>query len=325
VFTIRKEFLAKKDILDFPFEEIEIDYQARLSLEYSRELELSNAARIYRQKERYARVNAGSEEVDDSVPDAIPADRLDEKLLESLKLRVNKEAVEAFAAKYNIVNSWKFLGPQLLAYLAEYRLPSKNEICARAFLDLNVRGKPRELGLYRLITKVPRGSLMSKQVLPEHRNYSSLVPLYMAAQKKYNGISYNSWDRSSLGALLDKDLWAAVSYEIPAEVSSALGSEELLAIREAGLQGTYKGKPIRYNPETYHILKGISQSLIGNMPRYLQVMLTQIWVAHPVNRTELMILNCKDLDNMPEPLISTNVVKPSNTKVNNDIPYYSEW
>ena len=37
-------------------------------------------------------------------------------------------------------------------------------------------------------------------------------------------------------------------------------------------------------------------------------MTAQIWGAHPSNRTEYMILDWLNWDNMPEPIISTDVI-----------------
>jgi hypothetical protein len=42
-------------------------------------------------------------------------------------------------------------------------------------------------------------------------------------------------------------------------------------------------------------------------PDLAQVMLTQIWCAHPENRTKYMILCTHAWDHIPAPLISNNI------------------
>jgi hypothetical protein len=232
--------------------------------------------------------------------------------------------VEDFVKLHKLRNqeTWEWLGPQLLAHLASYRLPSTQNISARQFLDLNVLGKPRELGIWRFITKVSRSKVMGKQTLPESLPYCALVPLYMAAQKKFNNIPYGVWVRNEVKHLVDQLLWDAVSYDLPADVARELQPQKLVEIRDLGL--SVPGKSPR-NPKTYHSLSRIEQTALGGMPLYLKAMLTQIWVAHPENRHQYMILDPRNWDATPAPLVSSSVFVAEPKQQEKTFSYDAPW
>jgi hypothetical protein len=54
-------------------------------------------------------------------------------------------------------------------------------------------------------------------------------------------------------------------------------------------------------------LYGVTHPEFRILPELAQVMLAQIWCAHPENRTKYMILDFKNWDQMPEPLITTEI------------------
>jgi hypothetical protein len=96
---------------------------------------------------------------------------------------------------------------------------------------------------------------------------------------------------------------------------SDLGSARLLEIRTQGLtqkSGVKAGQ--MKNPETTWSLTGIQDTEIAHLPKLTQTLLTQIWVAHPVHRNNLMILDPNNWDLMPEPLLPTNVFKTTEPK-----------
>jgi len=323
---------AKKDIKELPFDEIQEDYSGHYNHAVEVYLEDVNniAMNAWKRKSALARADLyknseeSEEEVDDSLRDYTPIEDVPADEASKFREAANDYAVLAFVDKYNIKEAWEWLGPQLLAHLGTYKLPEyvdkevtgssgtkvmKRVIVGSDFLDLNVT-TPRELGIYRFITKVARGKLMEKQVLPEHTPYCSLVPLYMAAQKKFSSIKYTDWDPTTVKPLVDKDLYAAMVCDPP---MGKVTDDELLQIRHVGLSyisrsAKERGQTKYYNPETYHTLSGIGDSAIGNLPKYAKVMLCQIWSAHPKNRNQYMILDPYDWDRMPPPLINSTIL-----------------
>jgi hypothetical protein len=119
------------------------------------------------------------------------------------------------------------------------------------------------------------------------------------------GISYESWrGLPKLEYVLEPRLLAAVAIQD----CPNLGSERLLEIRKQGLI-TRSGKSAGQlkNAESTWSLNGISDTELGHLPKLTQSILTQIWLAHPSHRSNLMILDPQNWDHMPEPLIANNI------------------
>jgi len=93
-----------------------------------------------------------------------------------------------------------------------------------------------------------------------------------------------------------------------------LSKEEILAIRDQGLYtktGAKAGET--RNPLTQHKLFAIQDTELGHLPEKAQAMATQIWCAHPENRTKYMILDPKQWDAVPPPLIAPTIFKSHET------------
>jgi hypothetical protein len=121
------------------------------------------------------------------------------------------------------------------------------------------------------------------------------------------GVAYESWrGLPKLEYVLEPRLLEAVVVENLPD----LGSERLLEIRTQGLT-TRSGKSAGQlkAAETTWSLNGISDTELGHLPKLTQSIMTQIWLAHPSHRSNLMILDPKNWDNLPEPLIVNNVFK----------------
>ena len=306
----------KRDIHSLPFADIETSYRNFYSALVDEELELLNTIGKNMHDRTVARLlasrNASSEENPDDAPEYEPITHIDPDTDASYRTVANEQAVTKFAEENNIAASWSWLAPQLLAYLGNYTLPTKVDgvISCKDFLNLNVKTE-FDLGIYRLITKIPRGRLMKQQTDSLHLPVCSLVPIYMAAQKRANGTKFSEWSRSDLAGLVDKELYVAMTAP---PLPGPYDPEELLQIRNTGLRYVSRSKKElgvtkSYSPETYHMLAGVSESLIGGLNKYAKAMLCQIWCAHPNNRSKYMILDPYDWDNIPEPLINTNVIK----------------
>lgn len=202
-------------------------------------------------------------------------------------------------------SSWVM--PQLLAHLGTYTF-KPNPI---DFLKHNIGNDPREKGIWRLLTKIPRSQIINKasRKYPDMFYYGSLVPVYLAAQKKFNSIPYSSWETDGMEHLVPIQLYSAM---VATPLQEPIPLEELLHLREIGLNG--------HSATTFHRLTGISGTTLSKLPAFAQAMLTQIWHAHPTNRNEYMVLDPWDWDKMPEPLITSDVLSnPWDTT--SDIPW----
>jgi len=296
--------LSKNEIRLIPFDEIEEEYQIDFAARKESALEAENKAAQYKLKDNYV-------EITELPPEEV----------EKLRKEANYRVVEAFVDRYNISTKWSWLAHQMLAHIgnkAEWLTTEWSDTYAEVPNSLPVReilgeiiGSDKwKLGLYRMMTKVPRSLMMTNQTSPEHLSVCSLVPIYMAAFKKYQNIPFSAWEKEETRFFVEAELYAAmVSPPLPEFVTN----EELLSIRDAGLKYTSRGKKDMgqqksHDPRTYHQLTGINDSGIGMLNRYARAMVTQIWCAHPTNRHKYMILDPWNWDSMPTPLVSAKVL-----------------
>lgn len=230
----------------------------------------------------------------------------------------SSDQVLDFFKEYSLKGAWLWFGPQILAHLGRYTLPEKinGKYDGLEFLKLNVMNSLREVGIYRILVNTSRGSIMAgSQTSAEALPYCSLVPMYMAAQKKYNNVPYSSW--INIDKLVELKLYEAMNSP---RLDPGTNNEELLDIRQAGLVGN--------NPTTAYRLVGVNNSVIKELGSYARAMVCQFWCAHPSQRHEYMILDPWNWDSMPEPLITTEVLIPiaiKKTKAkkedSNDLPW----
>lgn len=220
-----------------------------------------------------------------------------------LEDRAKADGITAF-------NSWML--PQILAHLAEYKLVKDEQglIDPSETAKLNIT-TDWDFGLWKVLTRLKRGSLVKAQSNPEFVNYSALVPLYLAAQKRFNNIPYRSWKVDKDCKLIDDNLLEAMLWTERYELTTA----RVLEIRQQGLttkSGTRTGNIAK--PTSSWCLKGIRDTELGSAPKLVSTMLTQIWVAHPSLRTEYMILDPYNWDRMPEPLVTQDIFKHNDAK-----------
>ena len=233
---------------------------------------------------------------------------LDHKSIESM----TEVELTAYATKYLSVHH-KWLLPQLVAAFGSWQLvQNQGVIDVLATLKLACEHNSENTAYWRL-SRVIRSSLIPSQV--KSPEYSTLVPLILAGFKRMQGVQYERWrGLEHLEYVLEPRLLEAVDISGVNGVNggdlSALGSARLLEIRTQGLtqkSGVKAGQ--MKNPETTWSLTGIQDTEIANLPKLTQSILTQIWVAHPVHRNSLMILDPNNWDLIPDPLIVQNVFK----------------
>lgn len=232
----------------------------------------------------------------------------------------NKDEAKEFFRTNKLTPS---LMSQVYAYIAtlkNFKYTDKGLIDGSTYLKDNFEGDAWHIGLYYMLITDPRGNLFPgiKQTGKDYLPYCGLVPLILAAHKSINDITYETWDKTTLGQLVNKSLLEVM--ELSLQEKYQFTSEELLEARNEGLyyiSGVSAGK--QKSPETTFKLNGlvskqengqimISSEFTQDLPSLAQTILTQIWAAHPVNRNNLMILDLYDWDNIPEPLEDTKVL-----------------
>ncbi len=213
-------------------------------------------------------------------------------------------------AKYS---TWAL--PQALAHIGTWKAIKDKDgnydgvATVRNAISSSEVGSDWTKGLIYFITSHPRGTIIpygvkatSKEMLP----FSALVPLFLAAFKKYQNIPYSKWVH--LQDLIDQDLLAAMKAETPEYTV-----DELLERRVEGstIRSGDKAGNIK-NPLSTTSLTKTGDDEFDKLPRLAKIMLTQCWLAHPSVRNEYMILDPNDWDNMPKPLIDGDVfAKPT--------------
>lgn len=234
---------------------------------------------------------------------------------------LNDSQLEDLAKSHylNAHNSWML--PQIAAHFGNWDLKwaPDNKVDSKATAKANMN-TPWDIGLWKVCTRLKRGSLVKSQVNPEFASYSALVPLILMGAKKYKGIMYSRWDIDASTKLIDENLRDAMFWQpdeshmdvpiIEGELRYGLGSERLLELRAQGLlvkSGTKKG--VTLNPTSAWCLRGMQGTELAKAPKLVGTMLTQIWVAHPSLRTEYMVLEPNHWDWMPPPLVSTEIFK----------------
>jgi hypothetical protein len=289
-------------------------------------------ARVQKVTRLSSQFSESNEGIEEGVREALAPPDLDsiqlpDEEIQNIQRSVRNDVVEAFISKYQLAVKHTWLMPQMLAHFGRWT-PVRNT-------DGQISGKTTvvencttdwEKGLY-LIATTRRGTLLKNCGTPMYQlpMYGSLVPLIMAGLKTSRDISYNEWSREDVRYVVDPDLYAGMTCTFP-----DISTEELLEIRTKGLtvaSGKTMGKV--NNPVTQFKLTGIADTELSGLPWYGQVMMAQIWCAHPANRSHYMILDPIDWDKMPKALINDSVVTSSSapkslraTKIaSNDIPW----
>lgn len=222
-----------------------------------------------------------------------------------------KAAFEVFAEKHNFKNHSSWMLPQVASFIAKMPIVrlSDGTVDSVAYRK-QFNGSAWLKGLYQYCMTPLRGLIMGTQYHKEFANYSSLVPLLLMPHKRYNDVNYSEWSRVGLEKIVDKNLYEAITCNIQMSPSK----EELLENRNIGLRyNSGKNEGSFRSPLSTHKLYKLPEPYKG-LPWLAQVMLFQVWCAHPVNRTNLMILDWNNWDNMPEPLIIDEVTLATRQK-----------
>jgi hypothetical protein len=211
---------------------------------------------------------------------------------------LQKYQKEILAAQPLVIQYISRLGVQSLA-MVEGQVDPKATV-KRIFNQFNHLD---DRGLWIFTQLNSRSAWLPSQYKDPNRQWCTLVPTILYAFKVNHQIPYSHWRREGLAWAVNHSLCQAMLCEPP-----QISREELLEIRMHGLRvksGSKTGD--NRNPATTYKLYGISHPEFRKVPELAQAMLAQIWCAHPENRTKYMILDPKNWDLMPEPLVTTEV------------------
>ena len=228
------------------------------------------------------------------------------------------------------VSSWQgWMMPQMVAHFGSWQLQSTGDrIDVRSTLKHNCQGNLLAQSLWRL-TRLARSHLVKNQT--KTSSYSQLVPLILLGFKRMQGIPYSRWQGlADLQLILEPRISEAVLLDSQTiEAMYNLGSERLLELRTHGLMHKGTGKP--KSAQSTWSLTGMHDTEIGVLPKLTQTILTQIWLAHPQSRNSDMILDLRNWDHMPEPLVGGELFQspktpPQPSKINRqNSPWVPPW
>lgn len=217
---------------------------------------------------------------------------------------LNATEMEEQADKHGLKNYNSWMLPQMVAFFGSFTyktLGLNKKLDTMALGRDNIGKDPWKQGIWKVATQLRRSALVKAQNNAQYANFSALVPLILSGLKKHQNIPYSAWDLVGLEHMVDKGLLEAMTCEVP----EGLTTEDILYAREIGLQvktGNRAGEPL--NPLSAWRLTGVKATALGNLPALATTMLAQIWVAHPTLRSQYMVLDPRDWDVMPEPLIA---------------------
>ena len=311
----------KNDIKQLPFEELFAHYTSVLAsakeslVEDSAESYQESWEKRHRNLIQVAMANDTDEDACDDKWDAYYRDAypfnpkdvvLPQKVLDNLKADAIKTACEYFSDKHALGSKIDWLPYQMFAFFGAWTPIKVGELyCAKATLMHNVKND-YDKGIAMLAIS-DRSNFFAK-ALKTVRQYNSvvnpLVPIVLAGFKQHQDIPYNAWNRETIGSLVHKALAESMLSEVP-----ELSKSERLEMRHNAITDiTGKRAGIMNNPSTCVKLNKINETAVAHLPKLAKHWVIQTWCAHPTNRTVLSVLDAKDWDAVPEPLISTDML-----------------
>lgn len=216
--------------------------------------------------------------------------------------------IEDFASKFDIAKNADWFWGQATARIAASTLPlgSDGLYSAKKWYLETIKNDSVLHALVILAKYSKRSVLVYNQTDPRTKNFCALVPIFMAAHKKINNIPYSRWNKSELRGITESNLLAAMNFDM--SECNSLGSDVILTLRDEALEirSGQKMGTLR-SATTNYAMYPPKDSPLHPLPTLVRIMLCQTWCAHPSNRTNLMILDPRDWDNMPAPLVETNL------------------
>jgi hypothetical protein len=252
-----------------------------------------------------------------------------------------------FVARNYLAKNYKTVLPSILHYFST--LPTSAALVGGK-IDCNAYLKPHMndwlKGLLVLSVLVPRSKLCNVKVThPTMSDYNTLVPLILAAHKKYHDIPYTAWDTNSLSGYVSKALLEAMRWDschsdefMNAQEHRYLESQGVGVDDEANEAAEvnindftsayvtkykkgystvygfsnetlreYRDECIKGDARTTYRLVYAKDYVFNRMPHLVKVMALQMWAAHPDNRGAYMVLNPDNWDDMPDALVADEI------------------
>jgi hypothetical protein len=219
-----------------------------------------------------------------------------------------KALVEKFIKEHNFGDWSESIMPQIITKLGNM-VTTKNDnglISGNRFIADNFK-TDADKGLWAFLMLDTRGSYLTTQYKGTARAYSSLVPLILYAIRLVKGVPYTAWDPEEIRSVVNHELAEAMLFR----TEDWPTKDEILEGREKGLTvGSGKDVGKVRTPVSAPKLYATSGTCFNGMPNLAQVMLSQIWVAHPDNRTKYMVLDPLNWDRVPPALIQLEIFNP---------------
>lgn len=199
--------------------------------------------------------------------------------------------------------------PELMTLVGNlpYKLNENGLISGKSLLSAFSKDATM-LGIYVFLMLDSRSCYLTQQYKGTARPFSSLVPLIPYAIRLVKGVAYTAWDPEEIRLVINNDLADAMLFDLDPKPTR----DDILEGREQGLtfaSGKDVGK--MRNPVTSFKLFATAGTCFEKTPHLWQVMTSQIWVAHPENRSKYMVLDPLNWDKVPPPLVSVEVFAPS--------------
>lgn len=234
-----------------------------------------------------------------------------EGLAETARLLRGTQRQEAID-EWCVVNSIKqkpWFYPQLLALLSTWEVYRDNgKYSAKDTILAACTNNLSNLGSLFLATSNTR-HLLGSQSSITHRDYCALVPLLLAAHKKYYNVPYNGWT-NIVGAvhsnLADAMLCKPATYTREELIQFSIEGRTPRSGKNAGIT-----KKSLSSYRLYNLAKELPDGRcgLGSLPYLAATMLCQTWCADPQVRNKYMVLNPLDWDDIPEPLTTADVIQ----------------
>lgn len=303
--------IINRQLKSIPFDKLYETYETAGSAAVEgkrQELDLYWEAEVAKLEQRYTDTHEAPPEV--GFADQVPKPEYD---YASLRRSAGQKAIaDIWIPRYRLATLLVHVLPQALAYMANkpFRLAEVVTVegqidglkMLKSSLDFNSEW---DRGLYLFLMLDARSAYLPSQYKGEGVQFCALVPLILYAFKLHHKLAYSRWDRSTLKSVVNKSLLDAMLY------TGKHTRDELLHARELGL--VYQSGPKvgeSRNPQSSFKLWSTKNGCLQGVPHLAQVMLAQIWCAHPSSRTPYMVLDPHNWDSMPPPLIAENIFAP---------------
>ena len=249
---------------------------------------------------------------------------INEDLLNAAKDKAGQAAVKTYIETFGLIDYSHIFMPQIITILARMTL-KRNEngfISGLKFRNENFT-TPTLRGLYRFLMLDSRSSYLKTQYKAPNSSYCALVPTIMYAHKLVHGVKYSEWDKSEIEYIVHPQLAQAMLY-----TPGPMTNDQIMYERTEGLtvrSGATEGKV--QSAVWKHRLVGpqLRDGIFKDTPYLAQVMLAQIWCAHPENRSAYMVLDPIDWDKVPAALISKDVFMPKTTAFPSSSTVTESW